>query len=265
MKKASVVLVLLLTILLMVGCAPKGNPKDILDAYLQHMMDSNFDAAYESLAEANKKSFTKDEFVEWGKLTNETVEFKEYKTSQVKEEKNVTLEGNQYKNVVEFSITEKDLSHYSGKEETETYTRYVVNDNGEWKVYRDGENINYRMSDLYDRIGWMYVEGKGKDKDLNKAAMSFKKAIEYDKTYTLAYYDLAYVYSDLGRYDEAMENLNVFINMAETDEEKSDGYNIMGTIYMDNYQYEDAIEAFNKALDLNPNNEYAKTNLKRLI
>jgi tetratricopeptide (TPR) repeat protein len=75
---------------------------------------------------------------------------------------------------------------------------------------------------------------------------------------------LASAYIDLDRYDDSIEKGRMCIEKSKSNEQKSDAYNVIGLAYANKNQINDAREAFTKALELNPNNEYAKTNLARV-
>jgi tetratricopeptide (TPR) repeat protein len=89
----------------------------------------------------------------------------------------------------------------------------------------------------------------------------FNNGLEYDKDYFLLYYGLGSVYSDLERYDDSIKAIDTYL-LKETDNNlKSAAYNIKGLDYAKEDLMDDAKKMFNKSLELNPNNEYAKTNL----
>jgi len=64
--------------------------------------------------------------------------------------------------------------------------------------------------------------------------------------------------------DDALGSINTFLSKETDNKKKSDGYNVLGSIYVAKNNINDAKVAYNKALELNPDNEYAKTNLASL-
>lgn len=48
---------ILIILLSFIGCAPKGDPNQILNAYYQDIKDGNPEGAYEKLSEESKKIF----------------------------------------------------------------------------------------------------------------------------------------------------------------------------------------------------------------
>jgi serine/threonine protein kinase/tetratricopeptide (TPR) repeat protein len=96
----------------------------------------------------------------------------------------------------------------------------------------------------------------------------FKKAIELDPNYAIAYADLAKAYilkEALGSSPTLMDS--AFITSQRSlalDSECSEAYCSMGMVYRHKGSYSAAIEMFKKSLDLNPNNWMAVYNLGEL-
>ncbi|MGE5626672.1 MAG: tetratricopeptide repeat protein [Solirubrobacterales bacterium] len=267
MKKKLSALLAIIMLVMLAGCssAPKGDPSQVISSYYEKVKNGDAEGAYDLLAEASKKSFTKDEFKIWQSLQTEVNPLKSYKVEKISEKKDAELEGVKYKNVVEFNITETDFSAYDNKEVNLNYKRNVVNDNGVWKVYREKEDGKKAIADDYNSLAYLYIEGKGgKTKDLNKAATILNDGIKISQDYAQIYYTLASVYDDLGRYDEALNSINTYISKETDNKGKSDGYNVLGSIYIGKHDLNDAKAAYSKALELNPDNQYAKTNLSKL-
>ncbi|KNF10101.1 tetratricopeptide repeat/Sel1 repeat [Gottschalkia purinilytica] len=144
---------------------------------------------------------------------------------------------------------------------------YVVTEDKEWKVYRLKEsfNIDEKIASLYDILGWMYLEGKGVDKNSNEAISMFNNSVKFDSKDSDYHYDLGYALSEVGRYDESLASLNKCLELSKDDKKsQSSAHNVIGVVYLSNDNIEKAKEHFQKALELNSNNEYAKTNLSAL-
>ncbi|APM37369.1 tetratricopeptide repeat protein [Clostridium kluyveri] len=247
-----------------VGCAPKGDPAQVLNSYYDNIKNGDAEAAYDTLAEASKKNFQKEDFIKWIKTQSETYTFKGAKVDKGNEYKNKKLDNVTYENAVEFNVADSSHDNYNNKDTSVNYKRYVVNDNGEWKVYREKENGKDVLTDSMNDLAWMYIEGKGKDKDLNQGATILNEAIKISPSYNESYYALSYVYSHLERYDESISAANKYIENTKTNEEKSNAYNILGLGYEGKKDYENAKKYFNQAIQLDSNNQYAKTNLQQL-
>ena len=267
MKKHLSVLLAIIMLVMLVGCssAPKGDPSQVLNDYYQKIKDSNVEGAYDLLSEASKKNFTKEDFVEWQSMQKQVSTLKNFKVEKASESKNTELDGVKYKNIVEFTVTETDFDMYQNKEDNINYKRDAVNDNGVWKIYRGKENGKELIAEVSNSLAYLYIEGKGgKTKDLNQAATILNNGIKSSQDFPSIYYTLAAVYKDLGRTDEALSSINTFLSKEADNKNKSDGYNVLGTIYISKHDADNAKNAYNKALELNPDNQYAKTNLASL-
>lgn len=258
-------LCVLLFVMLFVGCGkPSGDPQDILNKYYESVKNSNFDAAYDLVTEQDKKSMSKEDFILYQRLNNEIMGFKSFKIEKEQNVKNKELNGTLYDYATEFNVVEITEYYYDdNKEISETFKEVVVNEDNSWKVCKNW-NVKTGIANNYTIIGWMYAEGKGKKWNLNEAAINFKNALKYDKEDWEAYYGLAYTYFGLGRYDESIEQVSRALNGAKDKEFQSKSYNILGLNYASKGDYTKAKETYNKALELDSNNEYARNNLLSL-
>lgn len=252
-------------ILLLTGCKPKGDPVKTITTYYQNVIDGNAEGAYEQLSEVTKKNFPKEDFIKYLESNKEIATLKKFKVEKLNEYKNKDIEGTTFKNVVEFSVVEKLQDLYENKEVPLNYKRSVVNDNGVWKVYREKVNVKDDIANNYVQIAYMYAEGKGgKTKDLNQALIILNDALKYNKEYAQIYYALGYSYLGLYRYDEALIAMDEYMSKVTNEIDKSDGYNILGNIYLGKENIDKAKDSYKKALEINPSNQYAKTNLVQL-
>lgn len=110
----------------------------------------------------------------------------------------------------------------------------------------------------------MYQEGKGKDKNLLESANACNEALKYDPNNVYAYYSLARAYLLLNRYDDSIDKATVGLTKTSEKNTQSDFYVVMGNVFFSKRNFPKAKESYQKALDLNPSNEYAKTNLANL-
>lgn len=266
MKKLLYIFMVLTIIITLSACEtkPKGDPAQALNDYYQDIKDSNLEGAYGLLATETTKNFPKEDYVTWQKYNKETETLKSVKVENSNEYKNKEIDGTTYKNAVEFNVTETGQDLFNDKEVTRNYKRYVVNDNGSWKVYREKADSKELIAKVMVDLANMYSEGKGKPKDLNQAATILNNALQYSENLPQVYYYLGRTYLDLTRYDEALDAINKCISKASDDTGKSSAYTVLGSIYVYKHQFGDAKNAYNKALELNPNNQYAKTNLQNL-
>ncbi|MCH4199281.1 MAG: tetratricopeptide repeat protein [Clostridium tyrobutyricum] len=264
LKKITAIVSILLISIAFVGCAPKGDPSQVLNNYYDSIKNGDAEGAYNTLASTSQKNFKKDDFTNWINTQNEYSTLKSVKVTKNKDYKSKELDGIVYKNAAEFNVTENTHDNYENKDTPINYKRYVVNDNGQWKVYREKENGKDVLSESIIDLASMYSDGKGKEKDPNKAASILNESVKTNPNYNGTYYALASVYCNLQRYDESINAANKYLNKDKSNEDKSDTYNILGIDYKGKEDYENAKKYFNQSIQLNPNNQYAKTNLQQL-
>lgn len=246
---------------LLTGCLPHGNPKDVLDTYNKNVLNNNFSACYDLLSGKNQKELSKDEFIQLQKLNNEASKCNGFDTKQVSQDSMQSRFG--YQNVIEFDVTEKWYSYSEDKEFTSTYKRYVVNDQGKWKIYNEN-NYKDSLAIAYTELGWMYLDGKGKTQNLTEAERNISKAIEINSKYAYAHYLLGAVYNKQKKYDEAISQEKAAIENSSEDDIKSNAYNELGIAYQAKGDKPTAINQYKKALEISPSNEEARANLNKI-
>jgi tetratricopeptide (TPR) repeat protein len=264
-KKHIVLIVIVLLIASMfAACKPSGDPKEFVESYYQNIKDNKFDTAYDSLSSESQKNYTKENFVLYQQLLDETRDFTSFTVKLVTENKKKTIDGVEYKNSDEFEVTLTSLNLYTNQEETNTCTVYAVNEDKQWKLYCGQEDSKTNFAQAYHQIGLMYFDGIGKTVDYNLAAENFNNGITASADYIYNYYDLARADISLKNYDGAQAQIDKFIQSATETNDQSDGYNVKGLCYLAAGDKTNAKAMFNKALELNPDNENAKSNLSAL-
>ncbi|MBW1741445.1 MAG: tetratricopeptide repeat protein [Deltaproteobacteria bacterium] len=93
-----------------------------------------------------------------------------------------------------------------------------------------------------------------------KAIQEFKRAIETTPTYWAAYHNLGALYAKQGMYKEALDTYRVVIQEAK-DYQAADAYFNIGNLFRRLKQYGKAIQAYQKALEINPQDACIYTNL----
>jgi tetratricopeptide (TPR) repeat protein len=257
---------LLITILILVfsltACGPSGDPEEYLMGYYEDVVKKDVESAYNRLSIESQKNFSKDDFVLWHNLHTEVNKLVKADVELLEKEKNFEIDGVIYNEVATFSVIETVEEFYDSKEQVYTSERYVVSEDGEWKIYRGKEDGSLKVSELYNALSWMYLEGNGKSKDINQGLMVIKEGLNYNSDFIPLHYGLCYSYYTLGRYDESIEACERLIELSYDDEtQQSNTYNILGLSYQEKGDIESAKDCFERALDLDPNNEYARTNL----
>jgi tetratricopeptide (TPR) repeat protein/4-amino-4-deoxy-L-arabinose transferase-like glycosyltransferase len=104
-----------------------------------------------------------------------------------------------------------------------------------------------------------YIYGKQGKYDLMETEA--KKAIYYDPEGAPARYNLAFLYLNTGRIDEAIAQYRAIAQTAPRG--SSNAHNQLGVIYAQKNDLRQAIDHWQKALEIDPNNESARANLER--
>lgn len=109
----------------------------------------------------------------------------------------------------------------------------------------------------FDR-GYRYQTGRGIKKDLRLALEAYREAIKQDPSYSDAYYNMAQISFDIGRYDVAVWGYKNYIKYNPGD---AQAIHDLGVVYNMQGEYDLAIQQYRKALSLNPNLSQAHYNL----
>ncbi|KAM3142477.1 hypothetical protein pb186bvf_005379 [Paramecium bursaria] len=107
-----------------------------------------------------------------------------------------------------------------------------------------------QLEDQHFTEGLMYMESENYD----QAIMSFKKAIQLQKTFDYAYYQMGLAYFELAKYEQA---LVMFEKAIEINKKDLEYFVKAGLTYLNLERYNEAIIMEDKALQLDPNLWYA--------
>lgn len=106
------------------------------------------------------------------------------------------------------------------------------------------KEYHYELGEAY----FQYGDGK-------EAIEHYKKALYIDPNYPLPYNHMGLAYSWLGKHDEALNHLNKYVQLDETE----NSYDSLAIGYMFAGRYDDGIEAINKALAIEKDQDYLYT------
>ena len=240
-------------------------PKDAMNFYIYMVKNQQYDKIYSILADANKKTVKQDAYIKLLKLNDETVRFEDIQAIENDMFANHTIEGNSYERAFKYTVYQTYTDLVDGKVHNASGEKYVVYENGSWRIYGEGlKDYNKLLSDKYNDIGYMYLLGEGKPKDIQAGMSMLDEGLKYNKNNSLCYYNYAAAYEELGDFDKAEKYAQIAIEKAEDNERKSRSYCILGNVYEDKGQKNEAVKAYNKALDINPGNDVAKGYLQKI-
>lgn len=224
--------------------------KEALIAYYDNIIKGEFEKAYDLLSEKTKQKVNKEEFILWQTLMDEIEDFMSAEVKATKDE-----------NV--FTVEETFKDYYENKVLTATSERKVVVENNKVKIDREDIHTNKAIGESYSTIGLMYADGKGKPEDLMLAEENLKKALQYDPENAYSYLNLGYIFYKKELFQESILEYNKALdNMPESDLlGTSIALSNIGGSYYEMGDVEKAREFHTRALEVDPNNEYAKNGL----
>lgn len=253
----------LLTVLAACSSKPSTDPTEAAAIYYAAIVDSNYEKAYTTLSANTKERYTREDFLTWMTASREETTLKSAKTEILKQYKDFELDGRTYDHVVELSVVESYFDLRLNKDTTNNYKRYLVGEDDEWRIYREGDGKS-TVSDVLARISAMYTFGEGKVANANEAIAYAKKSLEYSSDNTYAMYYLAVAYVNADRTDEARKVAEQLITATEDPKEQATAYNIIGVVDESEGKYKDAAASYAKSIELNADDEYAQSNAKRV-
>lgn len=251
-RKIHILLLILTSLLTLSSCKPASEPKQFVEDYYNNILQNNFSEAYNMLCAQSKINYPEEDFILYQQLLNEAYNFTDFSVQQISKTTNKYIEGINYKNAAEFTVTQTALNLYTNSQETNTYTVYAVAENGEWKIHQGS---------AFHQLSLIYFNARDYKYDYNQSA---EQANAEPNNNFYKYYERALAHIALDMYEEAQAEIAVSINSAENNNQLSDAYNVKGLCYMGLEDYSKAKAMFTKSLKLNPANTYAETNLNRV-
>ena len=190
---------ILILIIGLTGCFLKTEPLELVNKYFENIKSNNFDENYNYLSSASKNIWTKENYEEWGSIQQKVYPYKDVKIEKSNEYKDKELDGIKYKDVIEYNITDFCHDNYHDKDANSNFVIYAVNENNQWKIYRENEKPKDKIAQVKYDLAGMYFTGKGENKDTNKAQDILNKSIQENPDYSNSYYFLGYMYTNLQR------------------------------------------------------------------
>ncbi|PLX96586.1 MAG: hypothetical protein C0620_02195 [Desulfuromonas sp.] len=146
-----------------------------------------------------------------------------------------------------YSVTE-----IGGFDDTLTHANYMVDNNDIGEVKMPETPIEL-AAPVFEKGNDLFNDGKKEE-----AIAEFKKALAIQADYLPATFNMAIALGDLGRFEEAEK---VLLDVVENDASIVETYNSLGYVYYKQGDFAKAKEHFEKALQLKPDYQQAKTSL----
>jgi len=128
------------------------------------------------------------------------------------------------------------------------------------QAYQKAFEIDPRNALIWNEQGNVYLEAGVFD----EAMSAYVKAIELDHSLGWPYCSLAYAYTEQGKYEEAIPLYQKSIYLFNNNEDQAIAWNRLGKTYWHLNDTENAIAAFERAIELAPNEEGFKDDLNEI-
>lgn len=127
--------------------------KLVLDEYFRNIINKRFDNSYETTSSIDKSNISKDDFINWQTAVSKVYEMKEYSFESQKIHRNKLLQGQFYNDVIEFKVAAIEYNAIMDLVEKNVFTKIVISENGEWKVFVGYKEIQPIISKFTELSG----------------------------------------------------------------------------------------------------------------
>lgn len=246
-KLKTIITLVLLPALLLSGCASHSEPEAFARNYYNSIINNDFETAYEMLCDESKKNYPIEDFILYHQLYNEIYHVNDIAVKLMSESTGKEIDGVKYKKSAGLNITQTAFDKIINEAETSTYIIHSVYENGAWKIHQGS---------AFHQLSLLYFSARDYRYDYNQHS---HQSNPYDEKYNR--YELALALTAFDRYDEALLEINAYLKSDANREDLSEGYNLKGLCYLGLGDMQNAKDNFLKAIELNPDNAYADTNL----
>ena len=266
MKKISLVIFM---VLLLVGCNGVSNEEAemLVSKFYDNYIDGNYTGNYELFSDYNKNQITLNEYTDYNYNLDLTTKLISFRIVSSEEIKNYTLSELNLDSVVQVIVSVRRENYSDGKMDTYETTKVVYKDGKELKIL-EPRDLQFLYSSSVSSVGYMYLNGEGGEKDLQKAVLAFKKSLSIDDTLLKSHYGLAITYYEKEQYEKTLDQIDIAIELFADDEYityKSGFYNLKGLSHGNLNEFNEAINAFETAIELDSDDVYAEDNLNKLL
>lgn len=250
------------------GCTavPQEDPEEVLDRYYRLVQVEKFSAAYDLLSELTRQEISREDYIRAYELQGEMDSLLLAELEKVREDREKKLEGRTYHYVAEFKVTETLKLHTEKEREVlmDPYTRYMVSENGQWKVFRGDEDLKGLLGDILIELAYHLITGEVLEKDLIRGESLLKEALE-EPEHGEAYYWLGYLSLEQGSYEKVLDYVEDYLKGELEGVDQGDAWVLTGSAYEGLGNMEEARKAYEEALAADPGNQYAAERLQSLV
>ncbi|MDP3186038.1 MAG: tetratricopeptide repeat protein [Anaerolineales bacterium] len=128
------------------------------------------------------------------------------------------------------------------------------------RAYQKAFEIDPNNAQLWNEQGNVYLNADAYDEAIN----AYRKAIELDHGFGWPYSNLALAYSHKGKHTEAIPLYQKSIELFSSNRDKASAWNRLGNTYQQLHDYDNAIAAYQRAVELDPDNATFKKDLDEI-
>ncbi|MBA4379304.1 MAG: hypothetical protein C0393_01205 [Anaerolinea sp.] len=125
------------------------------------------------------------------------------------------------------------------------------------RAYQNAFEIDPNNAQLWNEQGNVYLNADAYDEAIN----AYRKAIELEHGFGWPYSNLALAYSHKGKHTEAIPLYQKSIELFSSNRDKASAWNRLGNTYQQLQDYDNAIAAYQRAVELDPDNATFKKDL----
>ena len=233
--------------------------------YYEDFQAGDDESIYELLHPESREGLGKENIMTWLEQLRETMEIESFEIKDIQLKNNLRMGENSVADGISVQVSETNRDLYT-TEVLSSEIQYLLlrNVQGEYRIYFDQRRVLSSMAKNHIIIGAMYIDGFGKDKDLTQGIEHLYKALEIDPTLIEAHYSLGAAYLAKREWEPAIVEEETYLTNSQDDEGRGEAYNIIGLAYQETGDRAKAREAFEQAIQLNPESPFALDHLNEL-
>ncbi len=240
--------------------------KQMILRYYQDFQAGDDKSIYELLHPESREKLGKENIMAWMEQLRETIELESFEIKDIQLKDTIRMGENSVADGISVQVSETNRDLYTSEILSSDIQYFLLrNAEGEYRIYFDQRRVLSSMAKNHIIIGAMYIDGLGKGKDLTQGIEHFQKALEMEPTLIEAHYSLGAAYLAKREWEQAIVEEEAYLTNSQDDEGRGEAYNIIGLAYQEMGDRVKAREAFEQAVQLNPESLFALSHLNELI
>jgi curved DNA-binding protein CbpA len=166
----------------------------IVKNYFAHLSQGEFDSAYALISSEDQRQIKKAEFLEWQGLVSRLYEIGEYQCVFFKTYRGKETGNNNFTEVFEFQVSMTERERKSGKVNQEEFSRLVVREKNEIKLYLGYQDIQALIAKFKQmNAEYTYSDEPGSDRPwlIKEIKREMARAARYNRPLALVLLEVA--------------------------------------------------------------------------